>query len=172
MSEHRVAVSTVIYRYIHKAGEAPCGQEEILVLRRSDNGKWNFPGGKVELGENLEQAAKREIREETGLNVRPTRIARVFSNGTDDGGTFTFVMFEVTILPGHHEVVLNVEHTESRWVTRSELNDEIVPEALPRLRVFAMGGHPSMGGIWHRDVTEYPWYQGEPKKIGKKVYVE
>lgn len=164
MREHRVAVSTVIYKHERT--------DTMLVLRRSDNGKWNFPGGKVEPGENLALAAKREIHEETGLFLRPNRIAKVFSNGTDDDSTFVFILFEVNILPGHHDVVLNSEHTEYRWVTRTQLQEEIAPEALPRLKVFAMSDHAPMGGIWHRDVTEYPWYQGERSKVGKKVNVE
>ncbi len=120
-----VAVSTVI----------SLADNTVLVLRRSDNGKWNFPGGKVEPGENLEQAAAREVLEETGLKVKPNRIIHVFSNGTDDGGTFVFVIFGALLLMG--DVKLNKEHSEYRWVSHQQLLEEIAPDALPRLVAFA-----------------------------------
>ena len=52
---------------------------EVLLQRRSDSGKWGFPGGAVELGETPEMAAVREIREETGLVVEPGRLIGVFT---------------------------------------------------------------------------------------------
>ncbi len=155
--EPKVAVSTVITRM---------SDRRILVLRRSDNGKWNFPGGKLEPPENLEQAAAREVLEETGIEIRPTKIAMVFSNGTDDGGTFIFVLFESNsvVCP---VVVINSEHTEYRWVTARELKEEISSDALPRLKAYAMFDQTATGGVYHRDPTEYPWYPGEYAKIGK-----
>lgn len=47
-------------------------QSQVLLVQRSnppDAGFWGFPGGKVELGETLQQAAEREVKEETGLDV-------------------------------------------------------------------------------------------------------
>ncbi|NQV89936.1 NUDIX domain-containing protein [Candidatus Uhrbacteria bacterium] len=48
--------------------------ESILLIQRKDNNpmwdkKWEFPGGKIETGESPEEAVKREVLEETGLNV-------------------------------------------------------------------------------------------------------
>lgn len=39
----------------------------ILLQHRSDNGDWGIPGGSMELGESFEEAARREVLEETGL---------------------------------------------------------------------------------------------------------
>ena len=47
-------------------------ESRVLLVRRSnppDAGFWGFPGGKIEAGETLEQAAIREVKEETGLRV-------------------------------------------------------------------------------------------------------
>ncbi len=156
--ELKVAVSTVIHRMRDR---------RMLVLRRSDNGKWNFPGGKVEPPENLEQAAAREVDEETGIKIRPTNIEMVFSNGTDDEGTFIFVLFGSTITTDP-VVTINSEHTEYRWVTAQELKKEISPEALPRIGIYAMFDQAPTDGVYHRDPTEYSWYCGESKSIGKK----
>jgi ADP-ribose pyrophosphatase YjhB (NUDIX family) len=43
------------------------GQRRVLLQRRSDDQTWCVPGGAVEPGERLEDAARRELREETGL---------------------------------------------------------------------------------------------------------
>ncbi|MHB9146576.1 MAG: NUDIX hydrolase [Symbiobacteriia bacterium] len=51
----------------------------ILLMRRADNGAWGIPGGMMEPGESLEETARREVREETGLEVRSMRLLDVFS---------------------------------------------------------------------------------------------
>ena len=52
----------------------------ILFQRRSDNGRWGLVGGLLELNETYEEAALREIREETGLDVRLTAFLGIFHN--------------------------------------------------------------------------------------------
>jgi 8-oxo-dGTP pyrophosphatase MutT (NUDIX family) len=42
---------------------------EVLMLHRKDNDSWCFPGGAVELGEQVESTARREVLEETGFKV-------------------------------------------------------------------------------------------------------
>ena len=52
---------------------------QVLMLHRSDNDSWCFPGGAVELGEKVEEAANREAYEETGLIVENLKLFGVFS---------------------------------------------------------------------------------------------
>lgn len=62
----------------------------VLLQQRADLPLWNLPGGRVEEGESLAAAAIREVREETGLVVRPTRLVGVYSRPLwRDGGNHT-----------------------------------------------------------------------------------
>ena len=51
----------------------------VLLQRRADNGLWGYPGGCMELGENPEESAKREFKEETGYIAQEIKLYGVFS---------------------------------------------------------------------------------------------
>jgi len=68
----RLSVSAVVRRVR--------GGEEFLLMQRSDNGHWGLPGGHVEPGESVTDAALREIREETGWRVELGRLIGVYSD--------------------------------------------------------------------------------------------
>ena len=53
---------------------------EILMIRRTDNGNWALPGGAVDLGESVAQAAVRETLEESGILCAVTRIVGIYSD--------------------------------------------------------------------------------------------
>ena len=52
----------------------------VLLGKRADNGLWGLPSGRVELGETVEEAVRREVREETGLSIEAMRLVGVYSD--------------------------------------------------------------------------------------------
>ena len=52
----------------------------ILLQQRSDGGQWGLPGGSIEVGESVVEAARREVEEETGLAVAVRRLVGVYSS--------------------------------------------------------------------------------------------
>ncbi len=62
------------------AGALIIRDDKILFQRRADNGKWGLIGGLLEMNETYEEAALREIREETGLNVQLDSFLGIYHN--------------------------------------------------------------------------------------------
>lgn len=54
-------------------------ENRVLLLHRSDTKDWGVPGGYMEIGETLEEAAHREVHEETGLTLNELTFYKVFS---------------------------------------------------------------------------------------------
>lgn len=53
---------------------------QILLIKRSDNDNWAIPGGAIDLGESLIQAAVRETREETGITCEVTGLVGIYTD--------------------------------------------------------------------------------------------
>ena len=53
---------------------------EVLLQKRADCNKWGFPGGAIELGETPEMAAKREVKEETGLDIEVNKLIGIYTD--------------------------------------------------------------------------------------------
>jgi ADP-ribose pyrophosphatase YjhB (NUDIX family) len=58
----------------------PDDQGHILLIRRTDNKYWSIPGGGMEPGESVREAAEREVKEETGMDCEITGLVGIYSN--------------------------------------------------------------------------------------------
>ena len=63
------------------AGLVRDDEGRILLIRRSDDGKWCPPAGSMELGERVDRAIEREVSEETGLVIRAERLVGIYAGG-------------------------------------------------------------------------------------------
>jgi 8-oxo-dGTP diphosphatase len=123
-----VAVSAAIFR-----------DSRLLIVRRAQPpaaGLYTLPGGVVELGETLGEAAVREVREETGLEIEPLALVgyrQVISR--DPKGLverhFVILPFAARWLAG--EIILNEELAEARWLKPSELSELATTEGLAEI---------------------------------------
>ncbi len=95
---------------------------ELLLVRRGAQpgfGKWSIPGGLVELGEKVQDAMMREVKEEVGFDVEAVRLMDVFDSITlDRGGRvqyhFVVVNFLVRVVGGKLDTASDI--LEAKWV--------------------------------------------------------
>jgi 8-oxo-dGTP diphosphatase len=111
----------------------------ILLVKRSNNpgrGLWSIPGGVLELGETLEEAAVREAKEETGADISVDRLLDIYNLiENDDSGRIRYHYILINFL-AHHvrgELKANAESSEIRWVKINELNSYQTTKTLRRL---------------------------------------
>jgi 8-oxo-dGTP diphosphatase len=62
------------------AGVITNNDGRVLVVQRRDTGKWEIPGGILELDESIHAGLRREVEEETGLRVEPEHLTGVYKN--------------------------------------------------------------------------------------------
>lgn len=119
----RVAIGAVVIR-----------NGAVLLVRRSkppSEGLWAIPGGSVELGESLQQAAERELFEETGVRVRAGAPCFAFDavHRDDDGRVrfhYVIVDLRAEYLSGEPEA--RDDALEARWIRPEELGGLDVSE--------------------------------------------
>lgn len=102
--------------------------ENVLIVRRGQPpkmGAWSIPGGGVHLGEDLEEACMREVREETGLDVEILSEGRVLNRVTRDGWErvqFHYVLIDFVCRPIGGALQAASDISEARWVPLSEVS--------------------------------------------------
>lgn len=103
-------------------------QGQILIDRRRPEGLlgglWEFPGGKIETGETVEECIKREIQEELGIEIE------VGSHLITIDHTYTHLRVTLTVHHCHHPTgcPMPIECDEFRWVTLDEIDQFPFPK--------------------------------------------
>ncbi len=103
-------------------------KENVLIVRRGQPpkmGAWSIPGGGVHLGEDLEEACMREVKEETGLDVKILSEGRVLNRVTrDEWGRVQFhyvlIDFVCRAIGGVLQAASDI--SEAKWVPMSEVS--------------------------------------------------
>lgn len=100
------------------------GAGRVVLVKRGkepQRGRWTVPGGSVEPGESLQEAAAREALEEAGLQVRIGRELWDLLSPTADGRMFEIHDFVATVAGG--ELRAGDDADDARWVHVDELDD-------------------------------------------------
>ena len=120
----QLAVSAAIFR-----------NNKVLLVRRARSpgkGFYSLPGGRVEFGESLHQALRREVDEETGLQIDIVGLAgwrEVLP--TTGGGHYLIMSFAARWRA--NEPVLNDEHDDFKWLSPAALGDLKLTGGLPEV---------------------------------------
>jgi ADP-ribose pyrophosphatase YjhB (NUDIX family) len=115
------------------------GDGQILMERRTDNGRWGLPGGTHQTGESISQTVVREVAEETGLIVEVDRMVGIY---TDPRRVIAFsdgevrqefsMCFAAHVVDG--ELKASEESFEVAWIEREALDRlDIAPTTLRRI---------------------------------------
>lgn len=91
--------------------------DRVLATRRADNGHWEPPGGVLEADEDVLAGLRREVREETGLELEDVRLSGVYKNMTRG---IVALVFRCRSAGGPVEP-RDGEVREHRWMTRDEI---------------------------------------------------
>jgi ADP-ribose pyrophosphatase len=126
----RVAVGAVVFN-----------AHRVLLVQRGQPPSfenWAIPGGKVRLGESLQHAAEREIREETGLVIRAGAPVYTFDHvERDETGTVRFHYVIVDLLAEYvsGDIVPGDDVIDARWISSAELvNYSVSPQTRALLK--------------------------------------
>jgi ADP-ribose pyrophosphatase YjhB (NUDIX family) len=136
---------------------------KILLTKREDFEVWCLPGGAVDEGESVAQAAIREAREETGLEVELTRLIGLYSHPNESAFIGHIISFAAQPIGGQyqpdpHEVV------EMRYFAPDEIPGDLLVTHGRRIKdaFSGVGG----GVVWSQDV-DYPF---SPDITRKEIY--
>lgn len=114
------------------------GAGAVLLIRRSDNGNWALPGGAVDLGESVGQAAVRETAEETGVACEVTGLVGIYSDPrhvihyTSNDEVRQEFSIVLTARPVSGRPRASAETTDVRWTLLAEVAELAMDRSMRR----------------------------------------
>ena len=117
-SQPVAAVGAIVFR-----------DNRVLLVRRGQppsQDLWAIPGGRVEIGETLQEAAEREILEETGITIKALDPVYTFDYIERDGSARTRYHYVIVDLMANYvggEPRAGDDAAEARWVSSEEMGD-------------------------------------------------
>ena len=124
--KHSVSVAAVV---VNDDGQ-------VLVIKRRDNGAWQLPGGVLELSETIQDGLRREVREETGVEVEPERLTGVYKNMKLGVVALVFRARPVAGTPGP-----TAEATDVAWWTAEQVERDMIEAFAVRILDALRGDH-------------------------------
>ena len=125
---------------------------KVLIVKRAHaprKGEWSLPGGRVELGESLVEATRREIREETGLDVDVGPLIELFDriHRRHERVQYHFVIADYLCTPRGGNLAASDDAEEVAWVDPGNLeafgiNEHALRVIRKGLAMFADGAQP------------------------------
>ena len=114
-------------------------EKGLLLEKRTDTGEWCTPGGAIELGESLEDALKREIKEETNLDIANPKLFDIKANvhmvyPNKDEVYYTDVVYEINEFFG--DLKPDKESTELKFFDLDNLPKNIMPTQIGYIERF------------------------------------
>ncbi len=91
----------------------------VQETRKQAHGKWNLPGGRIDLGESLVECAKREGKEETGFIIKPHHLVGIYQYPVLWGHNAILFVFKSTITGG--KLTIPHDAIDVRWFSLSEI---------------------------------------------------
>ena len=112
----------------------------IVLVRRQDNGRWALPGGMVDWGEDIPTTVKRELWEETGLNlVKIRRLVGVYSQPDRDLRVHSICILVEAEVEGNMNVKDTLEISDVKAFDRSSLPEDLSHDYAQQLKDYFSG---------------------------------
>ncbi|WP_307893008.1 NUDIX hydrolase [Bacillus swezeyi] len=104
----------VVYSFAEENGQ-------VLMVKNRTNQSWTLPGGKVEAGESLPEAAAREMKEETACGIELLGILALNEAVIDDEHVY-FIVFKAQLTDRPETITFDENIMEAKWMPLDEAN--------------------------------------------------